>query len=131
MIDAIEANMNRTYSQRDMDWAQVAKLFEGEGCFNLGVIFRDAPVQLEIKMSDRDQIEFVKKISGSPNKIYVVKPKISKITGKLGKVCYRLNITGKRNVLNACENMRPYLGSRRTQECNKVISYIYNSPQEF
>ena len=97
--------------EEELRWARCGGLFDGEGCIHR----KDAC--LDIGMTDKDVIVFIKETFDINNIIGEHKQ-------KSGKILYRLYVTGKTNVKRVLTRMMPYLGERRRAKAQEKIDWI-------
>ena len=101
--------------EEELRWARAGGLFDGEG----HIAKKNAC--LDIGMTDKDVIIWIKET-------FQVSNKISEHRQKSGKILYRLYVTGKANVKRVLTRMLPYLGERRQAAARAKIEWIDSSP---
>ena len=97
--------------EEELRWARCGGLFDGEGCIH------KKNACLDIGMTDKDVIVFIKETFAIDNVIGEYKQ-------KSGKILYRLYVTGKSNVYRVLTRMMPYLGERRRARAQEKIDWI-------
>lgn len=110
-------------SERNIDIAWAAGLFEGEGCITClkpdGGRNPYARISLELGSTDLDVVERFASIVGVGN---VVKRATKQRDHH--KDLWRWSIGSKNGVLHVLDLLRPHLGSRRSKASDDAIAYI-------
>jgi hypothetical protein len=99
------------------DWAWLAGLLEGEGCFSLA---RDRYPAVSLDMTDRDVVERAAEMMGAPSVCEQPNP------GK--KTSWRTRSNGL-TALAVMVNVSPYLGVRRRAKVREVLDVWEHNPR--
>jgi hypothetical protein len=101
-----------------IDWAWLAGLFEGEGCF----LFTNVnSVGLAIESTDQDILARVQSIAGGTlNGPYAFESKIGK------KPTWRWTLHQATSVAVALQRLKPHLGQRRLERLEEAQARLVN-----
>lgn len=100
----------------EVDWAWLAGLFEGEGCFNF---HSKRSVRAMIAMTDRDVLERVDRLVPSPSGV-----RLRRIANPKHSAQYVWAITARDDVIAFIEGIRPWLLERRGKRADEALARL-------
>ena len=118
MADTINA-----MTQRDVDLAWLAGIFEGEGwvSFHYGSPKHGSFWEAGLKMTDEDVVRRFHRLIGIGqfHGPYSAKPKLD---GTPSKLCWTWHIGTREHLLNFCSLLAPMMGERRAAKMNDCLA---------
>lgn len=104
----------------DIEIAWISGIIEGEGCISFHTNMPNS-VCLSVRMTDRDVIEKLHKITGVGN-FYVSNTPSTQLNN--WKPSYQWSVSDRNSVVKMLEEIRPHMGARRGEKIDEALQRL-------
>lgn len=101
----------------ETEWAWVAGIVEGEGCLHVPADRKGAG-RIHVKMTDHDVVERLHQLIGMGRIRAGTTQKVE------WKPCLCWEVAYRNDVLFILQNIKPWLGARRTKQADALAEYV-------